>query len=115
MATTIIVQYSLNFILSTFFGIFVLKDDEGQMFNMRSAYQCVASTCCSICADQCGGGAACLMPFIIWNAFNIIFALIPIPGSNIYLAMNLAKAQNVQNQYAAWVCLVCSLLIIVSQ
>lgn len=115
-ASVILVQCSLNFLLSTFFGIFILKDDEGRM--CRCAYRFVESTCCSTCAQSCGGGVACLMPFIVWNACNIIFSFLPLNGSPLWLALaiyqNLNSAE-IQNKIGAWICIVSCLAILLSQ
>ncbi|CAE7416365.1 Cdc40 [Symbiodinium natans] len=63
---------SLNLILNTFIGIWLLKDDAliGKIFDF------LARTCCGTCAEQCQGGMTCLMPFIICNILTVVLQII---------------------------------------
>lgn len=67
-----VILSSLNIFLNAIFGIWMLKQDPliGRMF------QCLASSCCGPCAEQCQGGLGCLMPFMFANGITIFFALI---------------------------------------
>ncbi|CAE7320740.1 TNPO1 [Symbiodinium sp. CCMP2456] len=63
---------SLNLILNTFIGIWMLKDDPliGKIFDF------LARSCCGTCAEQCQGGMTCLMPFIICNIITVLLQII---------------------------------------
>jgi len=60
---------SLNIILNAIVGIFLLKDDP----LLGRTYEFLATTCCQMCAQQCGGGMNCLLTFVICNAITVLF------------------------------------------
>lgn len=63
---------SLNLILNTVMGIFLLRDDP----SMARIYQFLITTCCSMCAEQCGGGLSCLLPFVICNVITVVLQIL---------------------------------------
>jgi len=76
-AVTALLMDSINLILNTVVGIFLLNDDP--FFNKIYAF--FLRTCCQGCADQCGGGMSCLMSFIICNLFTILMQVfLPSPA-----------------------------------
>jgi len=64
-----VILASLNIILNTIIGIFMLKYDPliGRMHNF------LVTTCCRSCDESCGGGMSCLMTFVLCNAMTIFF------------------------------------------
>lgn len=63
---------SLNMILSTVSGIFLLRDDP----LIGRIYAFLARTCCQMCTQQCAGGMSCLMNFVMVTAICILMDLI---------------------------------------
>jgi hypothetical protein len=57
-----------NLIINTVIGIFLLRDDP----LLARIYQFLSTTCCQMCAEQCGGGMSCLMPFILCNLITVV-------------------------------------------
>jgi hypothetical protein len=74
----------LNAVLIVIVGIFLLKDDS--MFS--GAYECLVSTFCSGCRDQCQGGMPCLCSWFFVCLLSAALSLIPIPGSQIYVIVD---------------------------
>lgn len=62
---------SLNLILNTVIGIWLLRDDP----KIGQIYAFLVRTCCQMCAEQCQGGMTCLMPFIISNLITVVLDL----------------------------------------
>eukprot|EP00439_Symbiodinium_sp_Y106_P056694 s2379_g7.t5 len=80
---------SLNLILNTFIGIWMLKDDPliGKIFDflartghslpiLNNSSSRNIPSCCGSCAEQCQGGMTCLMPFIICNIITVLLQII---------------------------------------
>eukprot|EP00434_Breviolum_minutum_P026107 symbB.v1.2.023083.t1/scaffold2080.1/size104589/5 len=78
---------SLNLILNALIGVWMLKDDV----TIGRIYQCLATSCCQPCTEQCQGGLTCLMPFIICNLITVVLGLI-LPPSGITISINAFKS-----------------------
>lgn len=65
-----VLSNSLNLVMSTLVGIWLLKHDPliGQIHSF------FARTCCATCEEQgqCGGGCSCLVPFIASNIIAVL-------------------------------------------
>mmetsp|Transcript_47063 Transcript_47063/g.102414 ORF Transcript_47063/g.102414 Transcript_47063/m.102414 type:complete len:237 (-) Transcript_47063:117-827(-) len=61
---------SLNLLLNTVIGIFLLYDDE----NLKHVYNFMMNTCCSPCQEQCQGraGMSCLLTFVFSNLITVV-------------------------------------------
>eukprot|EP00747_Dinoflagellata_sp_TGD_P040607 gnl/TRDRNA2_/TRDRNA2_140973_c0_seq1.p1 gnl/TRDRNA2_/TRDRNA2_140973_c0~~gnl/TRDRNA2_/TRDRNA2_140973_c0_seq1.p1 ORF type:complete len:257 (-),score=33.23 gnl/TRDRNA2_/TRDRNA2_140973_c0_seq1:3-773(-) len=61
---------SLNIILNSVVGIYLLKDDPHCL--LGGAYRCLTTTICQLCNEQmCPGGMTCLLPFMIMNLITV--------------------------------------------
>jgi len=58
-----------NMLINAIFGIWLLKDDPG----IGRVYESLATTCCSMCAEQCPGGMGCLVPFGLTCLVSVVF------------------------------------------
>lgn len=69
-----VLSNSLNLVMSTLVGIWLLKHDPliGQIHGF------FARTCCATCEEQgqCGGGCSCLVPFIASNIIAVLLNLL---------------------------------------
>eukprot|EP00928_Gymnodinium_smaydae_P073256 TRINITY_DN56495_c0_g1_i2.p1 TRINITY_DN56495_c0_g1~~TRINITY_DN56495_c0_g1_i2.p1 ORF type:complete len:263 (-),score=46.28 TRINITY_DN56495_c0_g1_i2:31-720(-) len=63
---------SLNLLLNTVIGIFLLRDDP----QIGRIYKFLVTTICQACGDQCGGGMSCLMTFVLCNAITVVMNLL---------------------------------------
>mmetsp|Transcript_19742 Transcript_19742/g.54314 ORF Transcript_19742/g.54314 Transcript_19742/m.54314 type:complete len:234 (-) Transcript_19742:61-762(-) len=63
---------SLNLILITIIGIFLLRDDPF----FTPMYNFMLRTCCQGCADQCQGGMSCLMSFGFCNLISVVMQVV---------------------------------------
>mmetsp|Transcript_83934 Transcript_83934/g.216011 ORF Transcript_83934/g.216011 Transcript_83934/m.216011 type:complete len:239 (+) Transcript_83934:88-804(+) len=63
---------SLNLILVTVMGVFMLRDDP----QIAPVYNCLVTSCCQPCAQLFGGGMSCLMPFVLCNFLTVVLDLI---------------------------------------
>lgn len=63
---------SSSIIISSLMGIWLLKDDP----SMSQAYHFLVVTCCQLCGEQCPGGLNCLLPFVVYNTINVVFAIL---------------------------------------
>lgn len=104
----------LNAVLIVIVGIFLLKDDP--MF--AGTYECLVSTFCNGCRDQCQGGLPCLCSWFFVCLIAAVLALIPIQGSQIFIIIdgfqliaNPSYSSGMQWSYAvgstAWYVLFC--------
>ncbi|CAK0845362.1 unnamed protein product [Prorocentrum cordatum] len=69
MSASEVIFAPLNLVLNTVIGIFLLRDDP----QVVQIYQFLATTCCSWCSEQCGGGMSCLVTFIACNLIMVVF------------------------------------------
>mmetsp|Transcript_26993 Transcript_26993/g.48799 ORF Transcript_26993/g.48799 Transcript_26993/m.48799 type:complete len:225 (+) Transcript_26993:48-722(+) len=104
---------SLNLILNTIIGIFLLRDDPliGRM------YAFLARTCCGPCSEQCQGGIGCLMSFIICNAITVFIDIL-LGGEISLIIQNFKVMLNAVDFYEAfiyWANLVCTVGALVAQ
>lgn len=65
------VMSALNVFLNVVFGIFLLREDA----TIGRMYKCLTTTICQTCADQCGGGVQCLLPYIVNCVIMVVFAI----------------------------------------
>lgn len=81
---------SLNPILNTIIGIFLLNDDRF----FGKIYRCCLTTFCVSCQEQCPGGMSCLCTWFFCNMITAIFGLIPMQGSDINVLVGGFKKLN---------------------
>lgn len=62
----------LSLFISIVMGTFMFKDDE----HLKGFYDCLAKTCCQMCAEQGQGGLQCLVPFMMCTLINAFFDLL---------------------------------------
>lgn len=70
----VILSSSLNLILNTIIGIFLMSDDT----HLGKLHRSLMRTCFSSCEQQCQGqnGMNCLMPFVLCNFITVIMDVI---------------------------------------
>eukprot|EP00931_Biecheleriopsis_adriatica_P098226 TRINITY_DN72168_c0_g1_i1.p1 TRINITY_DN72168_c0_g1~~TRINITY_DN72168_c0_g1_i1.p1 ORF type:complete len:243 (+),score=45.50 TRINITY_DN72168_c0_g1_i1:56-730(+) len=89
---------SLNLILNTVIGIWLLKDDP----TIARVYDFLARTCCGPCAEQCQGGMNCLMSFIICNVITVVLSVL-LDGSIQYVIHSFSIMLNAVDFYDAFI------------
>jgi hypothetical protein len=62
----------LNVFLAVVIGAFLLKEDE----HFKKFYDCLATSICQQCAEQGRDGLQCLLPFLMFDAINVVFDLL---------------------------------------
>jgi len=63
---------SLNLILNTIIGCFLLNEDP----TFGKVYQLFMQTCLQSCQESCQGGMNCLLPFIVSNLLTVVVAIL---------------------------------------
>lgn len=63
---------SLNLILNTIIGCFLLNEDP----TLGKVYQLFMQTCLQSCQESCQGGMNCLLPFILCNVITAVMDII---------------------------------------
>lgn len=67
-----VIMTSMNLLLNTVIGIFLLRDDR----DIGRIHQLLINSCCSTCHEQCDGSLRCLMPFVICLVVTVLLDLL---------------------------------------
>uniref|UniRef100_A0A7S0ZML2 Uncharacterized protein n=1 Tax=Noctiluca scintillans TaxID=2966 RepID=A0A7S0ZML2_NOCSC len=63
---------SLNLILNTIIGSFLMNEDPA----LGKVYKFFMQTCLQSCQEPCQGGMNCLLPFIVSNLITVVVAMV---------------------------------------